>query len=70
MLSKEDNEALTRTGPETSGGKLLRQYWQPVAMLSDLPENGAPLPLKVMDENLSVDKAEFVESAQHQVYKF
>jgi len=52
MLSKEDNEALTRTGPETSGGKLLRQYWQPVAMLSDLPENGAPFPLKVMDENL------------------
>ena len=52
MLSKEDNEALTRTGPDTSGGKLLRQYWQPVAMLSDLPENGAPLPLKVMDENL------------------
>ena len=29
MLSTEDNERTTRTGPGTPVGKLLRQYWQP-----------------------------------------
>ena len=45
MLSREDNEKITRTGPGTPAGKLLRQYWQPVATLDDLPKDGAPLPL-------------------------
>lgn len=52
MFSKEDNETLARTGPGTKAGNLLRQYWQPVAALADLPANGAPLPLKVMGEDL------------------
>lgn len=52
MLSKEDNEAVTRTGPGTPAGKLLRQYWQPVATEDDMPADGAPLPLVVMGEKL------------------
>jgi phthalate 4,5-dioxygenase oxygenase subunit len=52
MLSREDNEKITRTGPGTSAGKLLRQYWQPVATLDDLPRDGAPLPLMIMGEEL------------------
>jgi hypothetical protein len=30
MLTKEQNDAITRTGPGTPGGDLLRRYWQPL----------------------------------------
>ncbi|MDT7683561.1 MAG: glutamine synthetase [Pseudonocardiales bacterium] len=38
MLSREDNELITRTGPGTACGGLLRAYWQPAALVSELPE--------------------------------
>jgi 5,5'-dehydrodivanillate O-demethylase len=38
MLSAEQNEALTRVGPGTPMGDLLRRYWYPVALTSDLDE--------------------------------
>jgi phthalate 4,5-dioxygenase len=59
MLSKEDNEKVTRTGPGTPAGRLLRQYWQPVATLDDLPNGGAPLPLMIMGEELVLFRNEF-----------
>ena len=52
MLSREDNELLTRTGPGTPGGNLMRRYWQPVALVEELPTSGAPLPVRVMSEDL------------------
>jgi phenylpropionate dioxygenase-like ring-hydroxylating dioxygenase large terminal subunit len=52
MLSREDNELLTRTGPGTPGGNLMRRYWQPVALVEELPRSGAPLPVRVMSEDL------------------
>jgi phthalate 4,5-dioxygenase oxygenase subunit len=52
MLSQEDNELLTRTGPGTPGGAMLRRYWQPVALVEELPGNGAPLPVRIMSEDL------------------
>ncbi len=36
MLTKERNEALTRVGPGTPMGELLRRYWYPVAFETDL----------------------------------
>jgi hypothetical protein len=30
MLSQEENDLITRTGPGAPGGNLLRRYWQPV----------------------------------------
>ena len=36
MLSKEENERLTQVGPGTPGGELLRRYWQPIAIASEL----------------------------------
>jgi phthalate 4,5-dioxygenase oxygenase subunit len=36
------NERLTRVGPDTDGGRLLRRYWQPVALLEEL--DGAVFP--------------------------
>ena len=36
MLSKKENEQLTRVGPGTPMGNLLRRYWHPIAAVSDL----------------------------------
>jgi len=52
MLSKEDNERLTRVGPGTPMGELLRRYWQPVAVAEELPPGGAPLPVRLLGEDL------------------
>src|SRR5689334_1282842 len=53
MLSKEDNELLTRVGPGTAMGELLRQYWMPLFLSSELPErDGRPLRTRLLGENL------------------
>jgi phenylpropionate dioxygenase-like ring-hydroxylating dioxygenase large terminal subunit len=36
MMSAEQNDRLTRVGPGTPAGRLLRRYWQPVALLDEL----------------------------------
>src|SRR5438477_9684030 len=52
MLTTEENHLLTRTGPGTPCGELLRRYWQPVALSAELPPGGAPVPVTVMGEEL------------------
>ncbi len=52
MLTQQENELLTRIGPGTSAGKLLRRYWHPVALSEELPQGGAPIPLKILGEDL------------------
>ena len=42
MLNKEDNELLTRVGPDTPMGNLLRHYWMPTLLTEELPEPGCP----------------------------
>ncbi len=42
MLSREDNELLCRVGPGTPMGNLMRQYWIPAALSSELPERRRP----------------------------
>ena len=39
MLSAEANERLTRVGPGTPCGELMRRYWIPVAPFAQLLEN-------------------------------
>src|SRR6266567_9160573 len=46
MLSKEENELLTHTGPGTPMGEYFRRYWMPVLMASELPEPDCP-PVRV-----------------------
>ena len=36
MITAEMNERLTRTGPGTPGGRVLRHYWQPIALAEEL----------------------------------
>jgi phthalate 4,5-dioxygenase oxygenase subunit len=46
MLSKEDNELLTRTGPGTPMGELIRHYWIPALLSEEIPEPDCP-PVRV-----------------------
>ena len=53
MLSLQDNELLTRTGPGTPMGVLFRRFWHPVLRAEELPEaDGTPVRLRVLGENL------------------
>src|SRR5688500_7256460 len=53
MLSKEDNELLTRVGPGTPMGELMRQYWILALISPELPENdGSPLRVRLLGEEL------------------
>src|SRR5256885_12823255 len=45
MISPEQNEVMTRIGPGTPAGKLLRNYWQPVALTEELK---GPRPVKAV----------------------
>jgi phthalate 4,5-dioxygenase len=48
MLSREDNELLTRVGPGTPMGNLLRHFWQPFA----LSREALPMPVRVLGEDV------------------
>ncbi len=46
MLRREDNELVTRVGPGTPMGTLMREYWIPVLFSTELAQPDAP-PLRV-----------------------
>src|ERR1700722_431035 len=53
MLSKEENELLTQTGPGTPMGELFRRFWLPALLSSELPEpDCAPVKLTILSEDL------------------
>jgi phthalate 4,5-dioxygenase len=52
MLSKADNERLTRVGPGTEMGELFRQYWQPVLFSWEVEADGPPERVRLLGEDL------------------
>ena len=53
MLSKEDNELLCRVGPGTPMGDLMRQYWIPAVLSSELPNaDSDPMRVTLLGEQL------------------
>ena len=53
MLSKADNERITRVGRGTPGGELLRRYWLPAVLSKELPErDGEPVEVRLLGEDL------------------
>ena len=53
MLSREDNELLCRVGPGTPMGALMREYWVPAGLSSELPDRGgAPVRIRLLGEDL------------------
>jgi phenylpropionate dioxygenase-like ring-hydroxylating dioxygenase large terminal subunit len=52
MISAEQNELMTRIGRGTPAGQLLRNYWQPVALVDELQGPRPVKAVRVLGENL------------------
>src|SRR3984893_19277040 len=52
MMSQEQNDLMTRTGPKAACGKLMRMYWQPAALVDELQGPRPVRPVKILGENL------------------
>jgi phenylpropionate dioxygenase-like ring-hydroxylating dioxygenase large terminal subunit len=56
MISAEQNELMTRIGPGTPAGALLRSYWQPVALAEELQAARAVKAVRLLGEDLVLFK--------------
>ena len=54
MVTQADNEFLTRVGPGTPGGDLLRRYWHPVAAVAELTGERPIKRVRILGQNLVV----------------
>ncbi|HZT08815.1 MAG TPA: Rieske 2Fe-2S domain-containing protein [Chloroflexota bacterium] len=52
MLTREENDLLTRVGPGTPMGDLLRRYWQPVCVAGELTADHPVKRVQVLGEEL------------------
>ena len=51
MLSKEENELVSSTGPGTPMGELFRRFWQPILLAEELPApDGPPVRVQALGE--------------------
>jgi len=50
MLSKEENDLITRVGRETPAGKMLRRYWWPVGFTELVQLKGSPVRTQLLGE--------------------
>lgn len=58
MLSKENNELLTRVGAGTPMGDLMRSYWIPASFADQVAEpDGPPVRVRLLGENLVLFRA-------------
>ena len=51
MLTPTQNDLVTRTGPGTPGGAMMRRYWQPVALSEEVTDAG-PIAVRLLSEDL------------------
>jgi|SRR5579875_2701739 len=51
MLTREENTLLTRVGPGTPMGEMLREYWTPALRSARLEADGAPARVRLLGEN-------------------
>ena len=53
MLTKKENDLVTRVGPGTPMGETMRRYWMPALLSSELPEpDCAPVRVRLLGEDL------------------
>ncbi len=50
VMSREQNDRLTRVGPGSPGGEMLRRYWWPIAFTEEV--QGRPFPVRLLGEDL------------------
>jgi phthalate 4,5-dioxygenase len=58
MLSAEQNDRITRSGPGKPAGALLRRYWQPAALVDELNGNRPIKPVRLLGEDLVIFRDE------------
>ena len=56
MLTQQENDLLTRVGPGTPAGELLRRFWHPIAIASDLTDERPTKAVRVLGEDLVLFK--------------
>jgi len=52
MLTAQENTQLTQVGPGTLMGDLMRQYWIPVVLSSEITSGGRPKRVRILGEEL------------------
>jgi phenylpropionate dioxygenase-like ring-hydroxylating dioxygenase large terminal subunit len=52
MMSAEQNERMTRSGPGTPLGKLMRLYWQPAALVDELTDDRPVKAVRLLGQDL------------------
>jgi len=52
MMSVEQNDLMTKTGPGAPAGALLRRYWQPAALLEELPDDRPIKAIRLLGQNV------------------
>lgn len=52
MITAERNDRMTRTGPGTPAGALMRRYWQPVALSDELQGDRPLRPVRLLGQDL------------------
>jgi nitrite reductase/ring-hydroxylating ferredoxin subunit len=53
MLKREENELVTRVGPGTQMGTVMRHYWMPAMLSSEVPRpDSDPVRVRLLGENL------------------
>ena len=53
MLTQEENDLITRSDPDTPLDEMMRRFWIPSFMASEIREHdGTPLRLRLLGENL------------------
>ncbi len=57
MMNQADNELLTRIGPGTPMGAMLREYWVPACRSARLEADGAPERIRLFGENFVAFRA-------------
>ena len=54
MLTRDENELLTQTGPGTPAGQLLRRYWHPVLAAAELTDAQPKKKIRILGEDLVI----------------
>ena len=52
MISQQMNDSLTRVGPGSDAGDVLRRYWQPAALCDELMVARPVVPVRLLGEDL------------------
>ena len=54
MITAETNERMTRVGPGTPGGEMLRRFWQPLCPAGEITPENPKKRVRIMNEDLLV----------------